>query len=147
MKEYLLTIESRNKKKRIMSILLAVQYLTFIGIVVYKVLLNSPNTTIILVFVAIILIFVFFYFYNCRKYYDQVDNTKLIIDNSSITLSVPKRPDRSIYLDGIREINAKKSGFEIISKDSSQKSLFISNGFEDFDEIEGMVQKRMSQQL
>lgn len=143
MKEYSLTIDRKNKRKRIMSIFLAVQYLIFIGIV-FKGLLNNPNTTIILIFVAIILIFVFFYFYNCRKYYDQVDNTKLVIDNTSITLYVPKLRDRSIYLDDIREVNVKKSGFEIISKNSSKKSLFISNGFEDFDEIERVVHKYIS---
>ena len=130
-----------------MSIVLAVQYLILIAILAYQIVVKNPGTTYELVTLGITIILVVFYFYNRKKYYQQLDNTRLIIDNDLITKSVPKQADRSIYLNNIKEIKDHKQGFVIVDKDSSKKSIFISRGFENFDGIEKLIRDHIANNL
>ncbi len=130
-----------------MSIGLAVQYLILIAILAYQIVVKNPGTTYELVTLGITIILVVFYFYNRKKYYQQLDNTRLIIDNDLITKSVPKQADRSIYLNNIKEIKDHKQGFVIVDKDSSKKSIFISRGFENFDGIEKLIRDHIANNL
>ena len=130
-----------------MSIGLAVQYLILIAILAYQIVVKNPGTTYELVTLGITIILVVFYFYNRKKYYQQLDNTRLIIDNDLITKSVPKQADRSIYLNNIKEIKDHKQGFVIVDKDSSKRSIFISRGFENFDGIEKLIRDHIANNL
>jgi len=130
-----------------MSIGLAVQYLILIAILAYQIVVKNPGTTYELVTLGITIILVVFYFYNRKKYYQQLDNTRLIIDNDLITKSVPKQADRSIYLNNIKEIKDHKQGFVIVDKYSSKKSIFISRGFENFDGIEKLIRDHIANNL
>jgi len=130
-----------------MSIGLAVQYLILIAILAYQIVVKNPGTTYELVTLGITIVLIVFYFYNRKKYDQQLDNTRLIIDNDLITKSMPKQADRSIYLNNIKEIKDHKQGFIIIDKDSSKRSIFISRGFENFDGIEKWIRDHIANNL
>jgi hypothetical protein len=147
MQEYSLTEENIIKKKKFHAIFLAIEYLIFVGLVAYKLLLNDPDTTVKLVLGVICLAFIAGYVFNYKRYNNQITNLKLTIDDKCATTLMPKRPNHSINFNDIKEIKVKKQGISLVNKESSKRSLFIGNKFEQFNEIEQTIRDRMNHQL
>jgi hypothetical protein len=140
MAEYTITPENKTKKKRLMIIVLAVNYLIVMVLTIRAVLYNNLGWVLLaLIIVALIAA----YFYNIKKYFKDVDSTKLIIDENAARLIALNRAEKLINFKDMKSVEVKKNGFSILT-DNRSKPFFISDSFEDYDEIQDLIQKKIN---
>ncbi|HVW96679.1 MAG TPA: hypothetical protein VHA56_11985 [Mucilaginibacter sp.] len=146
MQTYEISAENRVKLKRRMSILLGVNYFVIIALFSFALMASpaiDPHHFLMTIFTVVIILT---YIYNIRRYSEQADKTKLVVEKTAIKLQIPKRAEEMIRLDNIADVKEKKSGLLLTSKSSAKQTFFISNGFENFDEIEKLVKSKADKQ-
>lgn len=121
-----------------------VYYGVIIAVFAYNLLYKGHNALSIGIFVVIITALGFGFIFGRKKYYDIIDSTELITDDTEVTLHVKDRPDITLAYRNIKKIIQRKDGIQLISKLPADASMIIINKFEDFTGIEKLVTDKVN---
>ena len=114
-------------------------YAVIILVFAYNLLYKTGTALTMGIFAIIIAALAAGFVFGRKKYYAIMDSTQLITTDNDITLRVLNRPDITVTFSDIKEIKHRKDGIYLVSKAASKTSLLIINKFENFYEIEKLI--------
>ncbi|TSD63937.1 hypothetical protein FFF34_015330 [Inquilinus sp. KBS0705] len=82
------------------------------------------------------------FYFGRKKYFLVTDSTRLMVYDDKVTLHTSNQPDVTIELANIKKITRRKKGVFLVNRITSKPSLFIMDKFENFEEIEGIIEAK-----
>jgi hypothetical protein len=140
---YKLTADGKAKLKKTWTFTLLASYIVMVGIFAFNLLYRGGDTRDIIIFSVILVALIAGYIYGRNKYFKGIDATKLVVDDEKILLHTLNQPDIEIYFTDIMKVTHRGQGIFLVNRSPKKKSLFIINKFEDFYEIERLVNDKV----
>jgi hypothetical protein len=144
---YKLTQESSFKRKRVMRTTIAINYSIGFIIIYYALVTGYSSFSILLkvcLAICFLIVFAFGYFYFTKKNAQKIDALALTITDHNITVS---DVEQQLSLNEIVKVEEIKHGIVLTSKYDFKKTLFVNEGFENFDSIKTMLIGRAHENL